>query len=601
MFKTKYFSSFLLMALLAVSPAGAQPMAEWLGLAPDGASVADFGTASLSTLPADFFGPGSDPFDGQVTFGPADNDLAAIENVLRLLFPEPPMSPIDPPSHGRTIPTEIIELRLVSSAPVVIGYSGGMITELWDVEMSLSPTTPPAGNTSAFKIHENGGTFDSYLPVQPSFRFTRVSDGTALDWDTGFEGLPALELTLVGGRFVHEADPLLHMLGENNGLYVGGVEELVAGDPASQCPAMMLASTPDGGLILELLPVDDAIQPDAFVAIPGDEPGGCFVAFENGDHPPLPAGFFGPGSDPFDGGVPLTGEPLGPNPWGDYEDADTLIRRFGHPFDRCDVPDALVSEGVNIEILALSLRSLEPITVTYDGGQSPELWDIQMRLEPDGTQAGYMYVTKTHENGGTYDSYFIFQPRFIFTRQSDGQQVIEDASVSGRPALDFRAQDGQWVHFARPDLYLLAPSQGRFVPCVSEEIPGDPATQIDWPQHGFEYYDGGTLSFRLARRDMTGVETPTVPSIDLSAHPNPFNPVTTIAFELTREGPVVLRILDLSGRVVRTLVHEVLPAGSREITWRALDDTGRRVASGVYLGVLETREGVRTCKLAVIK
>jgi flagellar hook assembly protein FlgD len=65
--------------------------------------------------------------------------------------------------------------------------------------------------------------------------------------------------------------------------------------------------------------------------------------------------------------------------------------------------------------------------------------------------------------------------------------------------------------------------------------------------------------------------------------PNPFNPAATIRFELARSGPVSLDVLDLRGRVVRTLTRENWPAGSHSLVWRGDDHGGRSVSSGVYL------------------
>jgi hypothetical protein len=64
--------------------------------------------------------------------------------------------------------------------------------------------------------------------------------------------------------------------------------------------------------------------------------------------------------------------------------------------------------------------------------------------------------------------------------------------------------------------------------------------------------------------------------------PNPFNPSTTIAFELRVTAPVVLRIFDARGRLVRTLVDRTLGAGPHAVEWDGRDDNGGRAASGVY-------------------
>ena len=73
----------------------------------------------------------------------------------------------------------------------------------------------------------------------------------------------------------------------------------------------------------------------------------------------------------------------------------------------------------------------------------------------------------------------------------------------------------------------------------------------------------------------------------MSVAPNPFNPQTQINFTLPHGGAAKLRIFDIRGRHVRTVIDEYLTPGVYEATWRGQDDGGRRQASGVYFAVLQ--------------
>ncbi len=66
-------------------------------------------------------------------------------------------------------------------------------------------------------------------------------------------------------------------------------------------------------------------------------------------------------------------------------------------------------------------------------------------------------------------------------------------------------------------------------------------------------------------------------------YPNPFNPSTTIKFSTARAGKVELNIFDLMGRNIRNLVQAFSPVGIHSATWDGRDDSGRIVASGLYL------------------
>ena len=66
------------------------------------------------------------------------------------------------------------------------------------------------------------------------------------------------------------------------------------------------------------------------------------------------------------------------------------------------------------------------------------------------------------------------------------------------------------------------------------------------------------------------------------AHPNPFNPVTTVEYSVAALSHVAIRVYDASGRVVRTLLDSQVEAGPHMATWDGTTDGGRRAASGVY-------------------
>lgn len=84
-------------------------------------------------------------------------------------------------------------------------------------------------------------------------------------------------------------------------------------------------------------------------------------------------------------------------------------------------------------------------------------------------------------------------------------------------------------------------------------------------------------------------------------YPNPFNPSTMINYQLPVSSVVNLAIYNMTGQLVRTLVNGEMPAGSHSVVWNATDDTGARVASGVYLYVIRAGEFVSQKKLVLMK
>ena len=83
--------------------------------------------------------------------------------------------------------------------------------------------------------------------------------------------------------------------------------------------------------------------------------------------------------------------------------------------------------------------------------------------------------------------------------------------------------------------------------------------------------------------------------------PNPFNPVTTIAYDLRSAGKSRLVIYDVSGAVVRRLVDATQPAGRYSVTWDGRDDAGHQSASGVYFYRLTSGSFSQTRKMVLLK
>lgn len=87
----------------------------------------------------------------------------------------------------------------------------------------------------------------------------------------------------------------------------------------------------------------------------------------------------------------------------------------------------------------------------------------------------------------------------------------------------------------------------------------------------------------------------------LSCRPNPFNPRTTIRFDLATAGATRLSVFDARGRRVRALLDETLAAGGHEATWDGRDDSGREVGSGVYLARLEHGGTIAVARLGLVR
>ncbi len=169
-------------------------------------------------------------------------------------------------------------------------------------------------------------------------------------------------------------------------------------------------------------------------------------AYQDFSSTPIPADFFAPGSDPFVGVVVLGGEPVilfppcGTLPMGP---TDTVIERKSDAI----LPNPGDADVVPIEILQLNLVSINPITVTYNGGTNPEQWHVRVTVSSIQPSLGSMTITLDHSGGGTFDSQLRVYPRFVFTRLSDhAVRVLDDGMIVN----NYSATGSSWSHSAAP-------------------------------------------------------------------------------------------------------------------------------------------------------
>jgi hypothetical protein len=169
-------------------------------------------------------------------------------------------------------------------------------------------------------------------------------------------------------------------------------------------------------------------------------------------------------------------------------------------------------------------------------------------------------------------------------------QSLEARTAPGEIRVSWRSPDGTdnlFFHVYRAN--ASQPDIERRL--TAAPIAGGPA---------FEYVDrdvapGTEYAYTIGAIDRAGFETrygpvaakATARAFHLSLAqnaPNPFNPLTTIRFEVSSAAArTVLRVYDASGRVVRTLVDGFLAPGSYQARWDGRDDAGRETASGMYL------------------
>jgi hypothetical protein len=84
-------------------------------------------------------------------------------------------------------------------------------------------------------------------------------------------------------------------------------------------------------------------------------------------------------------------------------------------------------------------------------------------------------------------------------------------------------------------------------------------------------------------------------------YPNPFNPSTTLSFDLPRSTSVTLEVYNLLGQRVKTIVNGYLTAGSYRFLWDGTADTGHSISAGIYFYQLKTDMGTLIKKMILTK
>lgn len=100
-----------------------------------------------------------------------------------------------------------------------------------------------------------------------------------------------------------------------------------------------------------------------------------------------------------------------------------------------------------------------------------------------------------------------------------------------------------------------------------------------------------------------GVQEPPRPApfLTASSYPNPFNPATTIQFDLPAAGQVKITVYNVTGQRVKQLADRRFPAGVNRVEWDSRTDSGGMASSGVYFYRIETGRQVKTGKMLLMR
>ena len=123
---------------------------------------------------------------------------------------------------------------------------------------------------------------------------------------------------------------------------------------------------------------------------------------------------------------------------------------------------------------------------------------------------------------------------------------------------------------------------------------------VNGAEQGVVYFDDLRLTRGFLGVPFIQVSTPTTFAL-YQNYPNPFNPTTTIKYQLPTPGWVTLKVYNMIGQEVRTLVNQPQLPGVKRVTWDGRDNDGNPVTSGVYIYTLKTKEFRDSKKMIFLK
>jgi len=154
--------------------------------------------------------------------------------------------------------------------------------------------------------------------------------------------------------------------------------------------------------------------------------------------------------------------------------------------------------------------------------------------------------------------------------------------------------------------FLLKPHAGNMLNSLGTTISGLPngtyyasVQAIDNSFVGSEF--SAEISFEITESSVNADDMSPILTRLQGNYPNPFNPTTTIAFDLAAETQVSLEVYNAKGQKVKTVLQENLAAGAHSIVWDGKDSNNRAVASGVYFYQLQAADYTKTKKMMLLK
>ncbi|MBI5647594.1 MAG: proprotein convertase P-domain-containing protein [Ignavibacteriae bacterium] len=259
---------------------------------------------------------------------------------------------------------------------------------------------------------------------------------------------------------------------------------------------------------------------------------------------------------------------------------------------------ALREKGVNVEVMNASDSRIATAKNTdiYLVGNVSDKAVISQSIE-NGNNVAFVYNRKDNfgkllqvvdnvysieRPGANYDKMTLFPDMKEF-------QATKSSAPASVPTFTSKEELASYIKANRPGIEPVESSPAREIDAATLEtmVPVETVTPYGEIQSvDVEVGSTGILytvpQNRKAGRSTVDQTVPAGFALDQN-YPNPFNPSTSISYSLPQSSFVTLRVLDMLGREVMTLVSDAQEAGRYNISWKGMNNVGELVASGQYI------------------
>ena len=245
------------------------------------------------------------------------------------------------------------------------------------------------------------------------------------------------------------------------------------------------------------------------------------------------------------------------------------------------------SDGINWNVAAVFPSEQTPATVEFVEISTPDVGSETLQIawvfDGDSFNIDYWYI----DDIIGFDVYWYGEISGI-VMLNGGTGNVEDVIVTANADSTHPDSTGYYEFYLWPGIYTLSASLDIYYPETVENV------ELFWP-------DSAIVDFTLNPVVESDNELIPISTELIGNYPNPFNPTTTISYQLPENSEVTLSIYNIKGQKVTTLVNEKLEAGNHSAVWNGRDSNGNQVGSGIYFYKLRVGNYQKVKKMLLMK